>query len=74
MEEVLAALPADAPAELRAAIRSNCCVHYYVSEGNCVSGGCGPGWCCYHIVSSCGPNYYSCLQHPCSYGNFSVGC
>ena len=72
--EVLAALPADAPAEVREAIRAGCCIHYYVSEGSCGSGGCGSGWCCYHIVSSCGPNYYQCLNYPCAHGNFSTGC
>jgi hypothetical protein len=75
IEEVLAALPPDAPAELVQAIQSGgCCIHYYVAESSCGSGGCGTGRSCYHIVSSCGPDYYSCLDYPCSKGNFSTGC
>jgi hypothetical protein len=74
VEEVLAALPADAPAELRETIQLNCCTHYYVAEGNCGSGGCGAGSCCYQVVSSCAPTHYSCIGFPCSHGNFSTGC
>ena len=74
-DEVLAALPAEAAPELRAAIQSGCCTHYYVAEGQCVAGGCGSGRCCYHVVSTaCGIDRYECLDFPCSKGNFSTGC
>ena len=74
-EEVLAVLPRDAPAELRAAIQSGCCIQYTVSEGHCGSGGCGAGRCCYHVYGpACQLDYYTCLDYPCSHGNFSTGC
>lgn len=74
IEDALSALPPDAPQDLREAIASGCCTHYTVAEGMCGGAGCGSGWCCYHIVSDCGPSGYQCVQHPCSYGNYSTGC
>jgi hypothetical protein len=74
-EEVLTALPSEAPPELRAAIKSGCCTHYTVAEGQCIPGGCGAGRCCYHIVSAaCAIDQYQCLTFPCSKGNFSLNC
>jgi hypothetical protein len=74
-EEVLQALPPEASPALREALQSGCCIHYTVSEGDCGSGGCGAGWCCYHAVSTgCGINEYTCVHVPCSTGNFSSGC
>lgn len=75
IEGVLNALPADAPEDLREAIASGCCTYYTVAEGFCGSSGCGTGNCCYHIVSTaCGKDVYQCVNHPCSYGNYSTGC
>lgn len=70
---VLNALPADAPADLRAAIESGCCMNYYRDEFHCGSGGCGPGWCCYHVVG-CGRDEVLCINVSCAEGNFSSGC
>jgi hypothetical protein len=73
--DVLAALPPDASPQLIAAIQSSCCTHYTVAQFHCGSGGCGSGFCCYHIVSTaCGIDTYACLNYPCSHGNFSSGC
>jgi hypothetical protein len=72
--DVLAALPPDASPELIAAIQLSCCTHFTVAEFRCGSGGCGTGWCCYHVVDSCGGDYHTCLNYPCSHGNFSIGC
>lgn len=75
IEDVLAALPSDAPQELRDMIASGCCTYYTVAEGMCGSSGCGTGRCCYHIVSTaCPTNEYRCLDYPCDHGNFTTGC
>jgi hypothetical protein len=74
-DEVVKALPESAPQALRDALLANCCTHYTVAEGECGTGGCGSGSCCYHIVSTeCSINKYSCVGVPCSTGNFSTGC
>lgn len=74
-DEVLKALPHDASQALRDALQATCCIHYTVSEGDCVAGGCGTGKCCYHVVSTnCGIDEYVCLDYPCDTGNFSTGC
>jgi hypothetical protein len=74
-EELLAALPSGASPVLRAALQADCCIHYTVAEGHCQGGGCGSGNCCYHAVGpGCGVDVYECLQHPCSFGDFSTGC
>jgi hypothetical protein len=72
-KEVLDVLSPEASPELRAAIASGGCIHYYVAEGQCVAGGCGAGKCCYHVVGA-GIDTYECLGYPCSKGNFSTGC
>ncbi|HEX3617105.1 MAG TPA: hypothetical protein VHU61_11240 [Solirubrobacteraceae bacterium] len=74
-DEVLKVLPSEASPALREALRSGCCTHYTVSEGDCRAGGCGTGNCCYHVVSTaCGINEYTCVGVPCDTGNFSTGC
>ena len=72
---VLNALPPDASPTLREAIQSGCCTTYTVDEFHCGSGGCGAGWCCYHVVSvNCGINEVVCINVGCNTGNFSTGC
>lgn len=69
---VLAALGDDAPAGLRDAIASGCCVHFYRDEGAC-SPACGTGYCCY-TTDGCYVSGPSCISVSCSRGNFSTGC
>ena len=74
-DEVLRVLAPEASPALRAALQADCCIHYTVAEGQCKSGGCGSGSCCYHVVSTgCNINEYTCVGVPCSTGNFSTGC
>ena len=72
---ILNALPADAPTGLIEAIEAGCCTTYTRDENNCGSGGCGTGWCCYHVVSTaCGINEVVCINVSCAEGNFTTGC
>jgi hypothetical protein len=71
---ILNALPADAPANLVAAIEAGCCTTYTRDEGHC-NGSCGTGYCCYHVVSTnCGIDDVACIQVSCAEGNFTTGC
>jgi len=74
---VLNALP---PGEqvVRAAIEATCCLTYTRDEGQCGSGGCGTGACCYHVTGSgggsCNVNEIICVDVSCAEGNFTTGC
>lgn len=68
---ILAALPADASAGLRAAIESGCCLYYTRDEGAC-SPACGSGTCCY-VISGCYKEGPLCITVSCTKGNFTSG-
>jgi hypothetical protein len=72
---ILNALPTDAPTALIDAIEAGCCTTYTRDENHCGSGGCGTGWCCYHVVSTaCDINEVICINVSCAEGNFTTGC
>lgn len=72
---ILNALPPDAPTALIDAIEAGCCTTYTRDENHCGSGGCGAGWCCYHVVSTaCDINEVICINVSCAEGNFTTGC
>lgn len=72
---ILNALPTDAPTALIDAIEAGCCTTYTRDENHCGLGGCGTGWCCYHVVSTaCDINEVICINVSCAEGNFTTGC
>jgi hypothetical protein len=72
---VLNALQADASPEIAQAIEAGCCLHYTRAEGQCGSGGCGNGSCCYHVTSTqCAIDETVCVKVSCAEGNFTTGC